>query len=251
MGRYEYHGSMYESVVSRFCSRDPVGYAAGSNCLFEYCHDKPLKYIDPWGEQILPPTGPAYLITPSCRSLTVGGQPCNVANFDLWLRRELSDMSWVNKLPACPCSINCFQERWYYCRGRLTSYENKKWICDEPPPGFSWGGIGFWLSEFFWDYHGGGRYELRSMPGGTQCIYDAEGELMSTIPDAGSADRYPPPTGNHREGDVFPFDCARCLDEVHRTQNFVRKYYQARPLNSGKPCQGGPTILPPIGKRPS
>jgi len=50
--------ALYDPGVGRFCSRDSIGYEAGSNCLYEYCHDKPLKYIDPWGKQILPPTGP-------------------------------------------------------------------------------------------------------------------------------------------------------------------------------------------------
>lgn len=36
------------------CSKDPIGYEAGSNCLYEYCHSEPTKYIDPWGKQILP-----------------------------------------------------------------------------------------------------------------------------------------------------------------------------------------------------
>jgi len=35
------------------CSRDPIGYDAGSNCLFEYCHSKPFIYADPWGKQIM------------------------------------------------------------------------------------------------------------------------------------------------------------------------------------------------------
>jgi hypothetical protein len=36
------------------CAKDPIGFEAGSNCLYEYCHSKALKYIDPWGEQIMP-----------------------------------------------------------------------------------------------------------------------------------------------------------------------------------------------------
>ncbi len=47
-----------------FCSKDPIGYAAGSNCLYEYCHGKPYKYIDPWGKQIMPPTGPSIHLPP-------------------------------------------------------------------------------------------------------------------------------------------------------------------------------------------
>ena len=46
------------------CSKDPIGYEAGSNCLYEYCHSEPLKYIDPWGKQIMPPTGPSVNFPP-------------------------------------------------------------------------------------------------------------------------------------------------------------------------------------------
>ena len=35
------------------CSKDPITYAAGSNCLYEYCHSKPYSYVDPWGMQIM------------------------------------------------------------------------------------------------------------------------------------------------------------------------------------------------------
>ena len=36
------------------CTRDPIGYEAGSNSVYEYCHSATTKYIDPWGEQIIP-----------------------------------------------------------------------------------------------------------------------------------------------------------------------------------------------------
>ena len=39
-------------------SRDPIGYAASSNCLFEYCHGRPFGYVDPWGEQVYLPIPP-------------------------------------------------------------------------------------------------------------------------------------------------------------------------------------------------
>ena len=46
--------ALYDPGVGRFCSRDPIGYVAVAKGLHEYCHSQPNKYLDPWGEQIVP-----------------------------------------------------------------------------------------------------------------------------------------------------------------------------------------------------
>ncbi len=51
----------YHQQLGRWSSRDPIGYVASSMCLYEYCHSAALKYIDPRGEQIMPPTIPGHI----------------------------------------------------------------------------------------------------------------------------------------------------------------------------------------------
>lgn len=53
---------MYEATVGRFCSRDPIGYLAGSKGLQEYCHSNGLKFVDPMGKQIVPIPPPLPLL---------------------------------------------------------------------------------------------------------------------------------------------------------------------------------------------
>lgn len=45
---YQVRNRYYDSSLSAFISRDPVGYDAGTN-LYEYCDDNPLTHIDPLG----------------------------------------------------------------------------------------------------------------------------------------------------------------------------------------------------------
>jgi hypothetical protein len=42
------------------CARDPITYAAGSNCLYEYCHGRPRVFVDPWGTQIMVTLPPGH-----------------------------------------------------------------------------------------------------------------------------------------------------------------------------------------------
>jgi RHS repeat-associated protein len=62
LGMYHYPAGMYEATVERFCSRDPIGYAGGSECLQEYCHSNGLKFVDPMGKQIVPIPPPLPLL---------------------------------------------------------------------------------------------------------------------------------------------------------------------------------------------
>lgn len=45
---------MYHSQLGRFCSRDPVGYFAGSFGLHEYVGSRPFRFLDPIGLDEIP-----------------------------------------------------------------------------------------------------------------------------------------------------------------------------------------------------
>lgn len=94
----------------------------------------------------------------------------------------------------------------------------------------------FW-TELFGSFHDGGHYELRTKKGkhGNQCWYDSDGALIDDIPTAGSADKASPAGDafwEHQTVDVRPFKIARKLG-----LGCVKKYYEVRPVNGGKPCK--------------
>lgn len=91
------------------------------------------------------------------------------------------------------------------------------------------------------DYHPGASYDLRH-PSGSQCMYDSDGKLLTSIPAAGTADASPIGE-NHGEADVEPYKCAAYLDQVWNTDIYVKKYYEVRPQST--PCKGGNRVLPP------
>ncbi len=79
--------------------------------------------------------------------------------------------------------------------------------------------------------HPGGVYEIRSNTTASghsnQCIYDANGDLMTSIPAGGTADfracPNPPFCAGHFHHDVRPFQLADDLDRVD-------DYYSVRPV---------------------
>ncbi|MDZ7617293.1 MAG: RHS repeat-associated core domain-containing protein [Patescibacteria group bacterium] len=48
-GLYYYRARMYDAVLGRFVSRDPIGYAGGSLGLYAYVRNDPLRMLDPLG----------------------------------------------------------------------------------------------------------------------------------------------------------------------------------------------------------
>ena len=135
------------------CSRDPVGYEAGSNCLYEYCHSKPYSYVDPWGKQIYVPIPPGRPPKPH--------QPTDPLNPGWPLPSDRADDPWnrnPNVVPVTPKTICESMKGFTACAKCLPSCEKTfqelfdavsghpspippnaciKWACTLPKPGKS------------------------------------------------------------------------------------------------------------------
>ena len=132
--------------------------------------------------------------------------------FNEWLRLEENDMSWFDEIDKqCPCTLFDDADGW-----------------SPPRP----------VSQKF---HPGGTWERRKdapssgsglMPG-SQCVYDAQGRLMTASPSAGTADRYAPSSVGgviqHFRHDVVPFNGAADLGRID-------DYNRVRPLMGGVCC---------------
>jgi hypothetical protein len=136
------------------------------------------------------------------RTRSIQGKYSKEQIFDEWLRLERQDMSWLVELPECPKKLKpeCTLEGWH-----------------DPTAANP--------------LHPEGVYEIRShtTPRGhsNQCIYDANEDLMTSFPAAGSADfvacPYPPVCPGHFFHDVRPFFYA---DDLGR----IDEYYSVRPV---------------------
>jgi hypothetical protein len=143
--------------------------------------------------------------------------------FDKWYAAEKADPSWIEPLPPAPCKLE---------------FDGHKWLNPDP---------------VVWDnphrpfqgqkYHPGAVTEIRTVKTragsrgqGEQCTYDANGNLITHGPGAGTADRYSPNFwvgflgGGHLEADVKPFDYALDLDRNGwNGGGYVQKYIEVRP----------------------
>ncbi len=222
--------SIYESRVGLDSfSRDPIGFKGSTWNLYEYCDSLPTVKSDPLGWA-------------SCTPNWTG--PCTLDNFRDWYRRERNELNtWLPKLKPCPCTLACKGKPQ---RGRPGCPDHK--ICPTPPPGFT-----YLLNPNTGNYHPGTVYELREnncpddCQPGNQCTYDADGNLLTDSPGAGSSDRYSGGCGsflsiyspNHVKGDKEPYDCAKQLDP-HETLGLLDVYEEVRPTNGAAPCAPGP-----------
>jgi hypothetical protein len=205
-----------------------MGFVDGSN-VYGYVRDMPTKKVDPLGWA-------------GCTPNWTG--PCTLDNFRAWYRTEVAELqSWLPKVKPCPCNLSCFDPPYKYCFGYFTKDRVDHKICPTAPPGFM-------KPAFNGGYHPGMTYELRenncpdNCQPGNQCTYDANGNLLTTPPAAGSADRYSGGCGtfyndNHRQDDVLPYDCAKQLDP-NETLGLLDRYEDVRPTNGGMPCVQGP-----------
>jgi len=209
----------YYSSTGRFSGRDPIGYLDGLNLYRAYFI---LRAMDPNG-----------LFT------------CNRANFLDWYNDEKADMDWLDDIPACPCSIMCSVTKtcWSGSRDPTPITYVTSEICNPDSdiwssPSSAWNIFNrFYWTELWGSYHDGGHYEIRTLPRnhnghGNQCIYNSDGDLITTTPTAGTADKAAPGSGNgHHEHDVAPYECTQSLGD-----EYVDKYFEVRPVNGGKPC---------------
>jgi RHS repeat-associated protein len=68
VGLYHFRARWMSGLTGRFLTRDPIGFEGGSLNIQEFCHSKPLIYMDPTGMQLLanplPPVMPPAPVSP-------------------------------------------------------------------------------------------------------------------------------------------------------------------------------------------
>ena len=268
---YHVRHRVLHADLGRWTRRDPLGYVDGAN-LYGYVVSRPTSLIDPKGTDWSPP----FEIPP--RYYKRKPQPPGVPDNDIgakrrdccdWAEEEMKDLSWLEGLPACPCSIP------------LPSGEGE--LSD------SGGGPGPPLPDHWTDpepadpqYHHGADYCMRSKAAGgspgQQCCYHCPAKnkgdwheeyeleiwdndhcyLITQGHGAGTPDKFSPAWGWIRGLYVstpMHFGAFHFLIDV-RPYNIcaaagcVNIYNKARPPNKGNPpCYGvdgdWPPILPP------
>ena len=228
VGLYHFRARWMSVLTGRFLTRDPMGFVDGSN-VYGYVQGKSLSKVDPAGWA-------------TCTPNWTG--PCTLDNWRAWYRKEMMELqTWLPKVKPCPCNLSCFDPPYTYCFGLLTQPRVDHKICPTAPPGFM-------KPAFDGGYHPGMSHELREnncpddCQPGNQCTYNANGNLLTDPPGAGSADRYSGGCGvlyssNHRQGDVLPYDCALQLDPGE-SLGLLDYHDEIRPPNGGKACAPGP-----------
>ena len=226
---------MDESDRGEVSHQRPNGLIDGSN-VYGYVQDRSLSKTDPLGWA-------------SCTPNWTG--PCTLSNFRAWYLQEKPELNtWLPKLEPRPCTLACYVPGYvHWCWGNVARVDYK--ICPSAPKGFT-----YLTFQGFGGYHPGTVYELREnncpddCQPGNQCTYDANGNLLTTPPGAGSADRYSGGCGNnwagthspnHVTGDKDPYDCAVQLDP-NEALGLLDYYEEVRPTNGGQPCATGPFI---------
>ncbi len=95
---HHFRARWMSGVSGRFISRDPIGYAGGSNNMADYCHCKPIIFLDPNGMQILPPaTGSGMPFPWQVPSTPIAPRDLAMENFERNMRELRLAMT-----RACP-----------------------------------------------------------------------------------------------------------------------------------------------------
>jgi RHS repeat-associated protein len=218
-GDFYFRNRQYGPRLGRFLTRDPMGYVDVDPSLYTFVQNAPLGSTDPLG---------LYTVTDAMNSLKKkGAEPATPPQlwglipgkygdaqvFEEWLTLEKGLGSWWTSLTKCPEKL---------CKdasGKMENPDETQW--SDPQKG------GWILAR----YHPGAVYEIRTRKGakgsprGNQCTYDENGNLLTNIPAAGSADYFGPRTAPvlHRDHDVTTYELAEALGRVS-------EYYSVRPV---------------------
>lgn len=169
----------------------------------------------------------------------------NYKYFSQWYEEQVRmGVSWVAKLPPCPCRLKKCSTTQSLKLFSSTSSPGIEFVNPDPSKWSDWG-YKWFISNSLLGFHPGGVYELRSSANATvngtgqQCVYDKDGILITRPPAAGTADfGSPEASGRHFEADVTPFNTALSLDKSMRYgTTFESLYYIVRPINGGQPCK--------------
>ena len=138
--------------------------------------------------------------------------------FTEWLRLERAVGQWWKNLPKCPKKI-CVKEN-----DEAENPDSNVWSDSNLGPIDS-----IVISVF----HPGAEFEIRTLggvkgvPQGNQCTYDSQGDIITSIPAAGSADYYGPNNpgcfGKHQDHDVATYKLAKRV-------NRIPDYFSVRPI---------------------
>lgn len=236
--------AFYNPTKGTWLSRDPIGVQGGAN-VYVLARNTLINSFDLNG--LMPPD---IAFDPPIESPPPEAAEARrkrlIEMFKAWYDKAKKDMAWIDKLPPCPCNImkavSCNYTYGYGAMsGTITSYEPENFDHDVWYRSHSF----WWVQTFYFDYHPGAGYELRTKDSkqyggaGQQCNYDANGNLITHGPGAGTADRSGP-GGNHVEEDVNPFDWAYELDGNQYTGTYTDMYREVRPPDKKNNCPKNP-----------
>ncbi len=244
-----YNYRHYSPTLGRFLSRDPIAEQGGRN-LYAFVKNSPTSKRDILGRSMLAP-GAEVWHPGNPEKPTPTGPDCakRIIAFRKWVEEESKDLSWIDKLPACPKKLSCKREKRVqsvvFPNGNICITQVEGLFCDSPDPS-TWKLSSTLIFHCFSESgHPGGKYELRTVSkdeyngAGNQCIYDEEGSLVESHPTAGTVDKCSPGTGllesickarGHNIIDVQPFKEALSLDrECGGDGAFEQMYYSVRP----------------------
>ena len=240
-----YNYRHYSPAMGRWLSRDPIQEQGGLN-LYAHCENNPIGKSDILGRAI-----PQLGAGPDVEAPQPPKPDCTerIRAFEKWIEEEAKDLTWLDKIPACPKKLSCKEEEKsisiVYPNGSVCVTKVKGLFCNSPDPS-RWALTSDLLFHCFSESgHPGGKYELRTIPkdeyggAGNQCIYDESGNLVEMHPTAGTADKYSPGSGildgiirapKHNLVDVRPFKEAQYLDRNCGGNGiYEQKYYTVRP----------------------
>ncbi|MFN7876682.1 MAG: RHS repeat-associated core domain-containing protein [Pirellula sp.] len=257
LGLHHFRARWISPLAGRFLGRDPIGYVDANN-LFQFVSAKPLLSSDPLGlysltdaeqslrDQGVLPSFPGSFCAGSTFPLYVPPSYSYQQLFDEWIRLESQDLSWIDQLPRCPCNLTLKKRciGWDNQGGVIISTER---IRPVNPDASDWQDPGV-PSAAEAALHPGAAYTMRSVGKNgnyNQCVFDADGKLITQPPGAGTVDRERPGTSGHYLEDVEPIVVANFLDGgilhgfcgviIGNTQMLqpagpnVQRYYGVRP----------------------